>query len=107
MIGWRVKQSSDAWATVEAEVARIIAESSEPFTAATVAQIKDFLTCIRGRTPVPPRTSISIFLRPRCQGATGLDIGTWAAEVGRPMMQGQLAGFAGRRGSAPSLRSTS
>jgi hypothetical protein len=48
-----VKQSSDDWATVEAEVARIIAESSEPFTAATVAQIKDFLTYIRGRTPVP------------------------------------------------------
>jgi hypothetical protein len=42
------------WATLDAEVARIIAtECDEPFTEATIAQIKDFLKYLRGRTPVP------------------------------------------------------
>ena len=41
------------WDAVEAEVARIIAESPKPFTVETVAQIDDFLKYLRGRTIVP------------------------------------------------------
>lgn len=43
----------DGWASVEAAVRRIIAESAEPFTAGTVAQINDFLKYLRERTAPP------------------------------------------------------
>jgi hypothetical protein len=43
----------DEWDTVEAEVARIIAESAEPFTAGTISQINDFLKYLRERTAPP------------------------------------------------------
>jgi hypothetical protein len=48
----RVTQS-DEWASVEAEARRIIAESAEPFTGETIAQIGDFLKYLRERTAAP------------------------------------------------------
>jgi hypothetical protein len=44
------------WDALEAEVARIIAESPEPFAAETTSQINDFLKYIRGRTTIPEVT---------------------------------------------------
>ncbi len=43
----------DGWAIIEAEIARIVAESDEPFSPETLAQVSDFLTWLRGRCPIP------------------------------------------------------
>ncbi len=43
----------DGWAVIEAEIARIVAASDEPFSSELLAQASDFLMFIRGRYPIP------------------------------------------------------
>jgi hypothetical protein len=43
----------DGWMAIEAEIARIVADSAEPFSSETLAQVSDFLMFIRGRYPIP------------------------------------------------------
>jgi hypothetical protein len=43
----------EGWAAIKAEIAQIVADSDEPFSSETLAQVSDFLTFIRGRCPIP------------------------------------------------------
>ena len=41
------------WGGVEAEANRIMAESPEPFTPQTIANVREFIELVRGRCPLP------------------------------------------------------
>ncbi len=54
------------WAAFEAEVARIIAENPEPIATDTKDQVSDFLTFIRGRTPIPNDVGVNRYRSSLC-----------------------------------------